>query len=125
MDGRPEILHRLTLNPFHLMTARDISSVASAARKAGCTTLLELHIAGELLFRGEATLISLANSLGISLEAISFAASRMEIDKVIKVITCRESIGFSITRLSPAASEALKGVITSSIQPLRSKKMAL
>ena len=107
------------------MNASDIAALARAARKAGCGTLLQLQIAGELLTRGEATLISLANSTGTTLEAIAHSAAGMESAGGVKVVTCREAVGFTIARLTSPATEAFKAILTASTPPLRSKKIPL
>lgn len=96
------------------MNAQDIATLARAARKAGCTTMIELHIAGELLHRGEATLISLANSIGTSVDATSHACARMETHGAVKAVTCREAIGFTLARLTPPAVEAFKEFLAAS-----------
>lgn len=102
------------------MNPSEIAALARAARKAGVTTMLQLEIAGHLLKRGECTLLSLSNSIGVSLEAISHAAAQLEINKGIKAITCREAVGFSMIDLTPTAAAAFSGTVP----PLRSKNLA-
>jgi hypothetical protein len=104
------------------MSPKDIARLARLARKAGISTMLELHIAAELLSRGEATLSSLANGLDTNLEAVAHAVSRMVTQGGAKCVTCREAVGFSIARLSPAATSLFKEIIAvPATPPLRNK----
>jgi len=103
------------------MTALEIAGLARKARKAGCQTLIHLQIAAELLSRKEATLISLAHSIGVGMEAVAHAATEMETAGGIKVVTCREALGFTLARLSPSAEAILGEIIRP--QPLRSKNL--
>jgi len=93
------------------MTAGNIADIANTARKAGITTLLELSIAAELLRRGECTLVSLTHTLGVPLEAIALASAQMQIAGVGKCVVCREAVGYSIARLSPAAEKAFGEIL--------------
>jgi hypothetical protein len=103
------------------MTAQEIAAVARAARKAGCKTLIQLQIAAELLTRQEATLISLSHSIGVGMEAVAQAAAEMETAGGIKVVTCREALGFTLARLSPSADAILGEIIRP--EPLRAKTL--
>lgn len=106
------------------MTAKDIATLAMTAKQAGIVSLMQLQIAGELLTRGEATLISLANTLNTSLEAATYACAQMETSGGVKLVSCREAVGFSIVRLTPNAQDILKGfLITGTVPPLRVKKL--
>jgi hypothetical protein len=93
------------------MNVREISTLARTARKAGMTTLLQLEIAGHLKTRGECTLISLSNTMGISVEAIAHASAGMETAGGVKAIGCREAVGFTLIRLTPAAEKALEQIV--------------
>jgi len=104
-------------------TAKDIVGLARAARKAGISTMLQLQIAGELLSRGESTLISLSNAFSVSLEAIAHSCAGMVTAGGIKVVTCRDALGFSIAKLTPQASHVLAEFLNAP-EPLRAKKIS-
>jgi hypothetical protein len=107
------------------MTCKDIATLARTARKAGLENLLQLSIAGELLRRGEATLVSIAISLDVSIEAVAHACAEMERNDAAKHIVCREALGYTIARLTPAAEERFKEFLSaSSPEPLRSKNLS-
>jgi hypothetical protein len=103
------------------MTAKDIATLARAARKAGCKTLIQLQLAADLLTREEATLISLSHSIGVGIEAVAHATAGMETAGGIKVVTCREALGFTLARLSPSAQAILGDLVRP--EPLRSKNL--
>lgn len=106
------------------MTASDLTSLARTARKAGLENLLQVSIVAILLERGEATLLSLANSLGVKLEAVAYACSKLETAGAAKHIICREALGFTITRLTDSAEKLFRDYLaSSSTPPLRAKKL--
>ena len=90
------------------MTCKDIAALARIARKAGLENLLQLSIAGELLRRGEATLVSIAISLDVSLEAVAHACGEMERNHAARHIVCREALGYTIACLTPAAEKRFR-----------------
>ena len=91
-----------------MTTAKEISDLTRAARKARIGTLLQLQIAAELLNRGECTFISMMHSFGVNLEAIAYSCAGLVANDVIKVTTCRDSQEYSIARLTPTSTEILK-----------------
>jgi hypothetical protein len=106
------------------MTTADIARIASAAQKAGISTLLELRIAGDLLHRGECTFISLSNAIGVSVEAIAHACARMN-GGATKTVVCREAVGFSMASLTKDAERRFREIFpTPAQEPLRSKNLA-
>lgn len=107
------------------MTCQDIAALTRTARKAGLQNLLQLSIAGELLRRGEATLVSMAVGLNVTLEAIAHACAEMERNHAAKHIICREALGYTIARLTPTAEALFREFLsTSSAEPLRAKNSA-
>lgn len=104
--------------------AKEITELARAARKARIGTINQLHVAGELLTRGECTFISMSNSSGVNLEGIAFACAGMVTNGVIKVTACKEAIGYSIARLTPEAAAILKEfLLAPTVPPLRTKQI--
>jgi hypothetical protein len=93
------------------MNAAEIATLARVARKAGINTMLELAIAGELLQRGEATLVSLSNSLNLPLEPIAHAVATMQASGSSRAVVCRQVMGFTIARLSPHAEKQFREFI--------------
>ncbi len=108
------------------MTITDLTDLTGTARKAGLENLLQLSIVAALLNRGEATLLSLANSLGVKLEAVAHACAKLETAGAAKHIVCREAVGFTLARLTPQAEETFRQLLTGPAQePLRVKKLGL
>jgi len=108
------------------MTARHLADISRTARKAGLENLLQLAIVSALLDRGEATLLSLANTLGVKLEAVAHACAQMESNGAAKHVVCREAVGFTLARLTPKSEDAFRQLFaTISPQPLRSKTLGL
>jgi hypothetical protein len=108
------------------MTARHLADISRTARKAGLENLLQLAIVSALLDRGEATLLSLANTLGVKLEAVAHACAQMESNGAAKHVVCREAVGFTLARLTPKAEESFRQILEGhSQEPLRVKKLGL
>lgn len=106
------------------MTAADLTSLARTARKAGLENLLQVSIVAILLERGEATLLSLANSLGVKLEAVAYACSKLETAGAAKHLICRDAVGFTITRLTDSSEKLFRDYLaSSSTPPIRSKNL--
>jgi len=94
------------------MTCQHIAALARAARQAGLENILQLSIAGELLRRGEATLVSIAISLDTTIEAVAHACAEMERNHAAKNIVCRQALGYTIARLTPAAEMRFREFLT-------------
>lgn len=108
------------------MTTADLAEISRTARKAGLENLLQLAIVAALLNRGESTLLSLANSLGVKLEAVAHACAQMETNGAAKHIVCREAVGFTLARLTPKSEESFRQILEGhSQEPLRVKKLGL
>jgi DNA-binding MarR family transcriptional regulator len=109
------------------MTINELTEISRTARKAGLENLLQLSIVAALLNRGEATLLSLANSLGVKLEAVAHACAMMETAGASKHIVCREAVGFTLARLTPKSEDAFRQLLEAHKpqEPLRVKKLGL
>ena len=103
------------------MSAREIATLARAARKAGVSTLLQLEIAGHLLEHGEMTLEGLSTRTGTTLETVTHAAAQLETQGGATATACRQAVGFSLVRLTEAAAKAF----AATVPPLRSKTLGL